>query len=65
MNLNETTKFAQDVKAEALRITWPSGVETRQMTLMVFILVSLVAAFLTGVDLGIGALLNWLLGLNV
>jgi preprotein translocase subunit SecE len=65
MTLNDMTKFAQDVKAEALRITWPSGKETRQMTLMVFILVTLVAVYLVGIDLGIGALLNWFLGLNV
>jgi preprotein translocase subunit SecE len=64
MTLNEMTKFAQDVKAEALRITWPSGKETRQMTIMVFILVGIVAAYLMAVDMGIGVLLKWLLGLN-
>jgi preprotein translocase subunit SecE len=65
MTLNEMTKFAQDVKAEALRITWPSGKETRQMTIMVFILVGIVAAYLMAVDMGVGMLLKWLLGLSV
>ncbi|HEX2859468.1 MAG TPA: preprotein translocase subunit SecE [Alphaproteobacteria bacterium] len=64
-NFADVAKFAREVKAEALRITWPSGRETRQMTVMVFILVSIVALFLVAVDLGIGAALNWLLGLNV
>jgi preprotein translocase subunit SecE len=63
--LSAATKFAREVKAEALRISWPSGRETRQMTLMVFILGALVAAYLVAVDLLIGGALNWLLGLNV
>ena len=42
---------------------WPSAADTRRMTLMVFILVSLIALFLLATDLLIGAGLSWLFGL--
>lgn len=47
-------KFLRDVKVEAGRITWPKWSDTRSMTIMVFILASLIALYLVGVDLAIG-----------
>jgi len=64
-NLNGLLKFGRDVRAEIRRISWPSAADTRRMTLMVFILVSIIALFLLAVDLLIGAGLSWLFGLNL
>lgn len=47
-------KFMRDVRAEATKVTWPDMKTTRQMTIMVFILVVLVALYLLGVDVIIG-----------
>ena len=63
-NLNRLLRFGRDVRAELNRVTWPTATDTRRMTLMVFILVSIIALFLLAVDLLIGAGLNWLFGLG-
>ena len=55
-------KFIRDVRAEADRITWPSWVATRQMTIMVFILVTIVSVYLLVVDMAIGGILKAVLG---
>jgi preprotein translocase subunit SecE len=62
-SLQGTLKFFRDVRAELNRITWPSAADTRRMTLMVFILASLVALYLLSVDMLIGLGLKTLLGL--
>ena len=61
-NPTDFIKFARDVKLEAGRITWPKLKDTRQMTIMVFILASLIALFLLGVDALISSGLNLLFG---
>jgi len=63
-NLNRLLRFGRDVRAELNRVTWPTATDTRRMTLMVFILVSIIALFLLAVDLLIGAGLNCLFGLG-
>ncbi len=47
-------KFVRDVRAEAAKVTWPSGRETAITTLMVLIMAILTAAFFLLVDWGIG-----------
>jgi len=64
MNLTQLARFGREVKEESRRVSWPSGKETRTMALMVFILATLVAVYLTLVDLGIGFALSHLLGLK-
>ncbi len=58
-------RFWRDVRSELNRVTWPSMPDTRRMTLMVFVLVTIIGLFLLSVDLLIGAGLSWLLGLNL
>ncbi len=58
------SRFVTDVRAEVSRVTWPSGAETRKLTVMVFILATIVALFLVAVDMLIGAGLSVLFGLN-
>jgi preprotein translocase subunit SecE len=63
-NMASLPRFFRDVRAELNRITWPSGTDTRRMTVMVFVLVTIVALFLLLVDLTIGAGLSAVFGLS-
>lgn len=44
-------EFAKGARLELRKVVWPAQKETMQMTLVVFLMVVLVAAFLWGVDL--------------
>lgn len=63
MQLTDLPKFIRDVRTEAGRVSWPTWAATRQMGLMVLILVTLVALYLLGVDMLIGWGISTLLGL--
>lgn len=54
--------FAGDSIAEAKRVVWPTRKETVQTTLIVFVLVVIVAAFLAVVDMGFAYMIKSLLG---
>jgi preprotein translocase subunit SecE len=56
-------KFAQQVRQEIVKVTWPSRQETIVTTIMVFIMVILAATFFAVVDLGLGTLRGYLLSL--
>lgn len=61
--MSNILRFIREVRSEASRITWPTFASTRQMTIMVLILVTLVGLFLFATDLLIAAGLKTLLGL--
>lgn len=61
--VSDITRFIREVRGEIGRITWPSFASTRQMTIMVLILVTLIGLFLFATDLIIAAGLKALLGL--
>ena len=54
----EMRKFMNEVKVEAKKVTWPDRKETLQATLMVFVMVIFIAAFLWLVDAGLSALVK-------
>ncbi|MEE9331324.1 MAG: preprotein translocase subunit SecE [Methylophilaceae bacterium] len=54
--------FAGDSIAEAKRVVWPTRKETVQTTIIVFVLVVIVAAFLAVVDIGFSHMIKWILG---
>lgn len=54
--------FAGDSITEAKRVVWPTRKETIQTTLIVFVLVVIVAAFLAVVDMGFSYMIKSLLG---
>jgi len=54
----EMRKFMNEVKVEAKKVTWPERKETMQATLMVFVMVVFIAAFLWLVDLGLSSLVQ-------
>jgi preprotein translocase subunit SecE len=63
-SINKVTRFFREVRAELRRVTWPTAADTRRMTLMVFVLVSIIAVFLLLVDMLIGWGLSAFLGLG-
>jgi preprotein translocase subunit SecE len=54
--------FVSEAVAEAKRVVWPTRKETMQTTVAVFVLVIVMAAFLSVVDIGFAYMVNWLLG---
>jgi preprotein translocase subunit SecE len=54
--------FARESAAEARKVVWPTRKETIQTTIIVFILVLLVAAFLALVDYGFLRMVKMLMG---
>ena len=58
MAKNTPFQFAQEVRAEVRKVTWPSRRETLITTVMVFIMVFLAALFFLLVD----QILSWGIG---
>lgn len=54
--------FVNEAVAEAKKVVWPTRKETVQTTLVVFVLVVIVAAFLALVDVGFAYMVQWLMG---
>jgi len=54
--------FIGDAVAEARKVVWPTRKETVQTTLIVFVLVVIMAAFLAVVDIGFAFMVQWLMG---
>lgn len=54
-------QFLREVRGEMRKVTWPNWATTRQLTLMVFLLVILVSLFLVTVDAISGSAIRALL----
>jgi preprotein translocase subunit SecE len=54
--------FVGESVAEARKVVWPTRKETIQTTLVVFVLVVIMAAFLAVVDVGFAYMVQWLMG---
>ncbi len=61
--MNKIVQFFREVRHEMSRVTWPTLKDTRMLTLMVFIMVTIMAIFLWLVDLAMNAGINTILGL--
>lgn len=59
----KVVQFFREVRHEMSRVTWPTLKDTRMLTLMVFIMVTIMAIFLWLVDLAMNAGINTILGL--
>jgi preprotein translocase subunit SecE len=57
-------EFAQQVRQEFYKITWPTRKETTVTTAMVFVMVILAAIFFLLSDLIIGTLVDFVLGIG-
>ncbi len=58
-------RFLQDVKQEALKITWPTKKDTVTGSLMVFALASLAAVFFLLLDQILKFFLNLILNISI
>lgn len=54
--------FIGEAVAESRKVVWPTRKETIQTTLVVFVLVVIMAAFLAVVDIGFAYMVQWLMG---
>ena len=54
--------FIGDSVVEARKVVWPTRKETIQTTMVVFVLVVVMAAFLAVVDIGFAFMVKWLMG---
>jgi preprotein translocase subunit SecE len=57
-------EFAQQVRQETSRVTWPSRRETVVTTSMVFLMVFIAAAFFFVVDQVMSYAVRWIFGLG-
>ncbi|MGE3148992.1 MAG: preprotein translocase subunit SecE [Pseudorhodoplanes sp.] len=57
-------KFAQEVRSETAKVTWPSRKETGVTTAMVFVMVALASVFFLVADQIIGFVITFILGLG-
>jgi preprotein translocase subunit SecE len=57
-------EFAQQVRQEVSRVTWPSRKETMVTTLMVFAMVFIAAAFFFVVDQGMSQAVRLIFGVG-
>jgi preprotein translocase subunit SecE len=59
---SELFHFLSSVLLEAKKVVWPTRAETLQMTLVVFVVVVIMAIFLTFIDITFSYLVNLILG---
>ena len=57
-------RYFREVRAETAKITWPDMRSTRVMTLGVAVLAFIVAAYLWLVDLGLGEIVRFIIGVE-
>ena len=65
INMKNPLKFIQEVKQEAFKVTWPTGKETVQGTLMVVAMAIIAALFFLMLDQILKFLLELLLKLGM
>ncbi len=58
----QSLSFIGESVGEARKVVWPTRKETVQTTLVVFVLVVVMAAFLAVVDIGFAFMVRWLMG---
>ena len=63
--MKNPVKFIQEVKQEAFKISWPTGKETVQGSLMVFAMAIIMSLFFLLLDQGLKLLLEILLKVSI
>ena len=58
----QSLTFIGESVTEARKVVWPTRKETVQTTLVVFVLVVIMAAFMAVVDIGFAYMVQWLMG---
>jgi len=63
--MKNPVKFIQEVKQEAFKVSWPTGKETVQGSLMVFAMAVIMSLFFLLLDQGLKLLLEILLKVSI
>jgi len=63
--MKNPVKFIQEVKQEAFKVSWPTGKETVQGSLMVFAMAIIMSLFFLLLDQGLKLLLEILLKVSI
>ena len=64
-NMKNPIKFIQEVKQEAFKVTWPTGKETLQGALMVFLMALVMSLFFLLLDQALKFFLDILLKVSI
>ena len=64
-NMKNPIKFIQEVKQEAFKVTWPTGKETLQGALMVFLMAVVMSLFFLLLDQALKFFLDLLLKVSI
>jgi preprotein translocase subunit SecE len=64
MAIGSPVEFLRQVRQEVGKVTWPTRKETSVTTAMVFLMVVAAALFFFLVDLGLGHLVRFVLGIG-
>ena len=65
MNMKNPIKFIQEVKQEAFKVSWPTGKETLQGALMVFLMAVVMSLFFLLLDQALKFFLDLLLKVSI
>lgn len=57
-------QFVEEVKREVKKVSWPTFVETRTATIMVFVMVAISSLFLFATDQVINLFIKMILGIK-
>ncbi|MDZ4183232.1 MAG: preprotein translocase subunit SecE [Candidatus Cloacimonadaceae bacterium] len=60
MKIEKMTRFFRDVRSEMKSVTWPSYDDLKEGTIVVIVMSTIVAIFLSLVDLGFNSIINLL-----
>ena len=64
MAIGSPVEFLRQVRQEVGKVTWPTRKETSVTTAMVFVMVIVAALFFFLVDIGLGHLVRFILGIG-
>ena len=57
--MNRIRRFASESWSELKKVTWPSRLQVRNLTVLVFVISFVVGLFITVVDSGFDIIIRW------
>jgi preprotein translocase SecE subunit len=62
--VNRIRRFIAESWSELKKVTWPSRIQVRNLTILVFVISFVVGLYITIADTGYDYIIRWLSGLN-
>ena len=63
--MNRIRRFASESWSELKKVTWPSRIQVRNLTILVFVISFVVGLYITIADTGYDYIIRWLSGITV